>query len=151
MTLSGAGRMVRSILQAQKTSAKTMSHQFSMTEREPQDSRTDLDERLRRFRDKQDVAAGRAERPESRQGGLGFAMRIGTELVAALVIGVGFGLLLDNWLGTKPWFMLVFFLLGAAAGMFNVYRVVQNQGGAIGYKPAERRKTEDAKTDRNGE
>lgn len=78
-------------------------------------------------------------------------MRIGTELVAALVIGVGFGLLLDNWLGTKPWFMLVFFLLGAAAGMFNVYRVVQNQGGAIGYKPAERRASEDTKKDRNGE
>ena len=128
-----------------------MSHQFSMTEREPQDSRTDLDERLRRFRDEQDVAAGRAEKPGSRQGGLGFAMRIGTELVAALVIGVGFGLLLDNWLGTKPWFMLVFFLLGAAAGMFNVYRVVQNQGGAIGYKPSERGATEDTKTDRNGE
>ena len=128
-----------------------MSHQFSMTEREPQDSRTDLDERLRRFRDEQDVAAGRAEKPGSRQGGLGFAMRIGTELVAALVIGVGFGLLLDNWLDTKPWFMLVFFLLGAAAGMFNVYRVVQNQGGAIGYKPSERGSTEDTKTDRNGE
>ncbi|MGB0632329.1 MAG: AtpZ/AtpI family protein [Alphaproteobacteria bacterium] len=128
-----------------------MSHQFSMTERKPQDSRKDLDERLARFRSEQDVAAGRTDKPGSSQGGLGFAMRIGTELVAALVIGVGFGLLLDNWLNTKPWFMLVFFLLGAAAGMFNVYRVVQNQGGAIGYKPAERRSSEDTKTDRDGE
>ena len=128
-----------------------MSHQFSMTEREPQDSHSDLDERLRRFRNKQEVAAGRPEKPESRQGGLGFAMRIGTELVAALIIGVGFGLLLDNWLGTKPWFMLAFFLLGAAAGMLNVYRVVQNQGGAVGYKPAEKRASADAKTDRDGE
>ena len=84
-----------------------MSHHFSMTERRPQNSSTDLDERLRQFRDKQDVAAGRTEKLDSRQGGLGFAMRIGTELVAALVIGVGIGLLLDNWLGTKPWFMLV--------------------------------------------
>lgn len=128
-----------------------MSHQFSMTERGPKDSHTDLDERLRRFRSEQDVAAGRTEKPGSSQGGLGFAMRIGTELVAALVIGVGIGLLLDSWLGTKPWFMLVFFLFGAAAGMFNVYRVVGNQDGAIGYKPAGRRKSEDVKTDRDGE
>jgi ATP synthase protein I len=134
-----------------KSSAKIMSHQFSMTEREPRDSHKDLDERLRRFRSEQDVAAGRTENPKSSQGGLGFAMRIGTELVAALVIGVGFGLLLDSWLGTKPWFMLVFFMLGAAAGMFNVYRVVQNQGGAIGYKPADRRSSEDTKMDRDGE
>lgn len=63
-------------------------------------------------------------------------MRIGVEIVAALIVGVGFGLLLDSWLGTKPWFMLVFFVLGAAAGMFNVYRVVRDQGGAVGYRPA---------------
>tara|TARA_Y100001970_G_scaffold293977_1_gene445277 strand:- start:14665 stop:15051 length:387 start_codon:yes stop_codon:yes gene_type:complete len=128
-----------------------MSHQFSMTEREPKDTHTDLDERLRRFRDKQDVAAGRIDNPESRTGGIGFAMRIGTELVAALVIGVGVGLLLDGWLGTKPWFMLVFFVLGSAAGIFNVYRVVQNQGGAIGYRSGQRLTSEDANIDRDGE
>ena len=122
-----------------------------MTEREPQDTHADLDERLRRFRSEQDVAAGRAGKPGSQQGGIGFAIRIGTELVAALAIGVGFGLLLDNWMGTKPWLMLVFFFLGSAAGMFNVYRVVQNQGGAVGYRPAGRRVSEDAKSDRDGE
>ena len=122
-----------------------------MTERRPENSRTDLDERLRQFRDKQGVVAGRAEKVDSRKGGLGFAMRIGTELVAALVIGVGIGLLLDNWLGTKPWFMLVFFILGSTAGIFNVYRVVRNQDAAIGYKGPKRPASEDSERDGNGE
>ena len=122
-----------------------------MTERKPPKSRDDLDERLSQFRNKRDIANGRTRDEKSTNNGLGFAMRIGVELVAALVIGVGFGLFLDNWLETKPWFMLTFFLLGAAAGMFNVYRVVQNQGGAVGYRQAETPESEMSKTDRDGE
>ena len=33
------------------------------------------------------------------------------------------GFVLDRWLGTSPWLTLVFFMLGAAAGMRNVIRV----------------------------
>ena len=72
-------------------------------------------------------------------------------MVAALVIGVGFGLFLDSWLETKPWFMLTFFLLGAAAGLFNVYRVVRNQGGAVGYRQNDLPVSDMSKTDRDGE
>jgi len=122
-----------------------------MTERKPPKSRDDLDERLSQFRNERDIATGRTRNEKSTNNGLGFAMRIGVELVAALVIGVGFGLFLDNWLETKPWFMLTFFLLGAAAGMFNVYRVVRNQGGAVGYRQAETPESEMSKTDRDGE
>ena len=59
------------------------------------------------------------------------------ELVSALIVGVGIGLLLDYWLGTRPWFLLVFFLLGSAAGILNVFRVMKRMGGAVGYHPAE--------------
>ncbi len=62
--------------------------------------------------------------------GLGVGMRIATELVAALGVGVGIGLLLDRWLGTTPWLMLLFFILGAAAGFRNVVRVAQNYDAA---------------------
>lgn len=122
-----------------------------MTERKPPKSRDDLDERLSQFRDERDVATGRTRKSDSANNGLGFALRIGTELVAALVIGVGFGLLLDNWLETKPWFMLAGFLLGSAAGMFNVYRVVQNQGGAVGYRQQDKPGPDMSKTDLDGE
>jgi len=62
------------------------------------------------------------------QGGLpggswGIGFRAGVEVVSALVVGVGLGLALDWWLGTKPWLFLVFFLLGSAAGVMNVYRL----------------------------
>lgn len=78
-----------------------------------------------------------AEKPGSERGkGLSFAFRIGTELVAGIAVGVGIGWLLDRWLGTKPWLMIAFFVLGAAAGMMNVYRSVAGLGHQVGYKPA---------------
>jgi ATP synthase protein I len=45
--------------------------------------------------------------------------------VLALVLGFGGGLMLDNWLGSKPWFMFIGFFLGVAAGVLNVYRVMR--------------------------
>jgi len=60
-------------------------------------------------------------------------MRIGVELVATLIVGGGIGLFLDRWLGTAPWLMLVFFILGAAAGFINIYRVMTSQGQSVGY------------------
>ena len=60
--------------------------------------------------------------------GLGIAVRIGTELVAALAVGVGVGYALDLWLGTKPWLMVAFFFLGSATGVYNVYRVPASMG-----------------------
>ena len=65
---------------------------------------------------------------------MGTALRIGVDLVAAVGVGVGIGLLLDHWLETKPWFLIVFFLLGAAAGIVNVIRVASGYGLASGYK-----------------
>lgn len=122
-----------------------------MTERKPPKSRDNLDERLSQFRSERDVATGRNRNTDSTNNGLGFALRIGAELVAALVIGVGFGLVLDGWLETKPWFMLGGFLLGSAAGMFNVYRVVQHQGGAVGYRQQDKPEPDMSKTDLDGE
>jgi ATP synthase protein I len=67
-------------------------------------------------------------------GALGLAFRIGVELVAALIVGLGIGWLLDQWLGTRPWGMVLFFFLGAAAGILNVYRAVTGIGYAVGYR-----------------
>ncbi|HUO93723.1 MAG TPA: AtpZ/AtpI family protein [Rhizomicrobium sp.] len=53
---------------------------------------------------------------------LGIASRFATELVVAVAFGGGLGWALDRWLGTKPIFLLVLVLLGAAAGIRNVMR-----------------------------
>lgn len=125
---------------------------FIMTEREPPKPRDDLDKRLSKFRNERDVATGRnRHKTDSTNNGLGFAMRIGVEVVAAVIIGVAFGLFLDDSLGTKPWFMLLFFVLGSAAGMFNVYRVVRNQGGAVGYRQKNKPEPKMSETDLDGD
>ena len=95
-----------------------------MAEGKPPPSLKDLDERLRTAQAKSDRRSGRPSAETKAESGLGFGMRIATELVVALVVGVGVGILLDRWLDTKPWFLVVFFLLGAAAGMLNVFRAV---------------------------
>ena len=59
---------------------------------------------------------------EKRGSFMGSAFKLGTELVAAVVVGTIIGFILDTWFDTKPWLIIVFFFLGAAAGMLNVIR-----------------------------
>lgn len=65
---------------------------------------------------------------------MGSGLRVGVEIVAAVLVGVGSGLLIDKWLGTAPWGLLVMFFLGAGAGFMNVYRLATGEGYAVGYK-----------------
>ena len=60
---------------------------------------------------------------EKRGSFMGSAFKLGTELVAAVGVGTIIGFILDSWFGTKPWLIIIFFFLGAAAGMLNVVRV----------------------------
>ena len=60
-----------------------------------------------------------------KESGTGFAFKISTELIAALVVGVGIGLIVDNYLGIKPFGLIIFFILGAFAGFLNIYRVMR--------------------------
>jgi ATP synthase protein I len=53
---------------------------------------------------------------------MGSAFKLGTELVAAVAVGTIIGFILDTWFDTKPWLIIIFFFLGAAAGMLNVIR-----------------------------
>ena len=53
---------------------------------------------------------------------MGSAFKLGTELVAAVGVGTIIGFILDSWFGTKPWLIIIFFFLGAAGGMLNVFR-----------------------------
>ena len=53
---------------------------------------------------------------------LGKALKISTELVAAVVVGSTIGFLLDSWFGTKPLLIICFFIMGVAAGILNVFK-----------------------------
>lgn len=56
--------------------------------------------------------------------GHGRAVRLGSEFIAAILVGTGMGYLLDLWLGTGPWLMLGMLLVGFGAGVVNVTRSV---------------------------
>ena len=56
----------------------------------------------------------------------GEAFKMSTELVAAVVVGTIIGFILDNWFGTKPWLILIFFFVGVFAGISNVIRSAKN-------------------------
>ncbi len=93
--------------------------------------------RLRAARERRGLAPPSVPPGPSRVGGLptsalGLGMRVGIELVSALVLGVAIGWGLDHWLHTAPVFMALFVLLGGAAGVLNVWRLMGPRRGADG-------------------
>lgn len=87
----------------------------------------DLDAKLRRAR----RAGVPAEPAQGRGAALGLAFRLAVELVAGLAVGGAIGWFLDRWLGTLPLMLLVFFGLGAAAGILNVFRTAREMQSRV--------------------
>jgi len=81
-----------------------------------------LETQLDRKRDAAPVRERRFEESSSGPSALGRAFRMSTEFVAGVIAGGGLGWLFDRWLGTSPWGMIVFLMLGFAAGVYNVMR-----------------------------
>jgi len=71
----------------------------------------------------------------------GFArgFRLSSELVAGVLVGSGIGWLIDRWLGSVPWGMFVFALLGFTAGVLNVMRQAGVVSGGVPDSTIERR------------
>jgi len=57
---------------------------------------------------------------------IGTAFKLSTELVSAVVVGTIIGFIFDKTFGTKPWFILIFFLVGVIAGITNVIKSAKN-------------------------
>ena len=62
----------------------------------------------------------------SKTSNFGEAFKLSTELVAAVAVGTIIGFILDDWFGTKPWLILIFFFVGVVAGITNVIRSAKN-------------------------
>jgi ATP synthase protein I len=84
----------------------------------------------RRAADKRERAAAAASPPGGGIGGPGvtLGLQAGGEFVAAIILGGAIGWGLDWLLGSKPWLLIVFFLLGTVAGVQNVIRVTSPKG-----------------------
>ena len=107
--------------------------------KEPPDEEAALSARLQRLGDR---LADANRHPENDQGTRQAAdasayargFRMSTELVAGVIVGAGIGWLIDRWLGISPWGLIVFLLLGFAAGVLNVMRaagVVREQSDRL--------------------
>ena len=79
-----------------------------------------LGDRLGRERRREFSETDRAPGPDAAGFARGF--RLSTELVAGVLVGAGIGWALDRLIGTSPWGLIVFLLLGFAAGVLNVMR-----------------------------
>jgi ATP synthase protein I len=70
-------------------------------------------------------ASAQKTEPKSSPAGsaMSLGLRAGSEFVSAVIIGLGIGWVLDRALHTNPAFLIVFFLIGVAAGIWNVIRL----------------------------
>ena len=105
-----------------------------MSEGKPPDSLERLGERIDKARANRVRAQPVTGDRSALQQGIGSGFRIGIELVVAIGVATGLGWALDQWLGTRPWGMIVLFFLGVAAGMLNVYRAVTGITAPVGYR-----------------
>lgn len=86
----------------------------------------DFKARLEQARQRQEQTSWRrGELKLEQSGAAGKAWRLSVEMVSALAVCGGFGWLLDKWLDTKPWWMLVFLLIGGVVGIYNVIKVAK--------------------------
>jgi ATP synthase protein I len=86
-----------------------------------------FEKRLNEARARQGLDGAEGSRAGLPGGSYGVGFRAGVEVFSALLVGVVAGLLLDRWLGTKPWLFLLMFMMGSAAGVLNVFRLFKPQ------------------------
>lgn len=61
---------------------------------------------------------------EEKHHGHQWGLRVGTEIVASTMIGLGIGFFLDRWLDTRPLFLIIFAIFGLGAGFINLYQLM---------------------------
>ena len=105
-----------------------------------------LSERIAEFEDRH-LDHGRQRRANIPTGGMALAGRVTTELVAGVVVGTFIGWAMDKWFGTTPALMVVFFFIGSAAGMMNVWRALTGRGMAAGFIDEKSSKAKEVRAD----
>ncbi|MDJ0930299.1 AtpZ/AtpI family protein [Breoghania sp.] len=80
-----------------------------------------LDRSLSERSEREEAEKRRASRSDG-SSGYAQAMKLSSEFIAGIAVGAVMGWLFDQWLDTKPWGLIVFLLLGFAAGVLNVLR-----------------------------
>ncbi|KPH80439.1 hypothetical protein AE618_13440 [Bosea vaviloviae] len=56
-------------------------------------------------------------------GAMSSGFRAATDLAGGIIAGALIGVLADRWLGTSPFLLIIFLVIGAMAGLRSVYRL----------------------------
>jgi ATP synthase protein I len=83
---------------------------------------TSLEAQLKAARERSPSPESRSEAASQDRSGMATGMRLSAELLSGVLLGLGIGWGLDRWLGTGPWLLLVFLILGTTASILNVVR-----------------------------
>lgn len=99
---------------------------------------SDLKARIARAQGEKGVAGDEQFASASRDmSAMSRGLRLGSEFVAAVLVGAGMGFLLDQWLHTSPWLFLAMMMLGFVAGVLNVVRAAAQMNGAATQPPVD--------------
>ena len=82
-----------------------------------------LSDRLEKFKKKKDSDKENIEKKASIN--YSIAVNISIELITGIALGVFFGLVIDNYLQTKPLMLIIFFILGTLVGFYNMYKTLK--------------------------
>jgi ATP synthase protein I len=52
---------------------------------------------------------------------------IGLMLPSSIAVGLFMGYFLDRWLGTEPWLLLIFTVLGVVSGLLSLFRALRKE------------------------
>jgi ATP synthase protein I len=70
------------------------------------------------------ASGGPEDRGSDSKAGWGLAVKVSSEFIAGVAVGAILGYGFDRWFETSPWGLIVFLMLGFAAGVLNVLRAV---------------------------
>jgi ATP synthase protein I len=102
-----------------------------MSKHAQNDKLSEIDARLKHLKGDQSKRSGSVARAPS--SGYGMAFTLVADLVGGLFGGALVGWLVDRWAGSAPLGLITFFILGALAGMWNVYRTVRGLDMSLGF------------------
>ncbi|MEM8649287.1 MAG: AtpZ/AtpI family protein [Pseudomonadota bacterium] len=109
-------------------------------------------ERLGEKLDAMNKRLGRETKQQNLQGdaeagkpGLGKGMQMSSEFVAAILVGLAIGFGIDWLIGTKPWMMIIFLMLGFVAGVLNVLRSAGQMSGPYELKGSDKKGPDNTK------
>ena len=107
-----------------------------------------FDAEFARFRERRGRRATRSRRRRARSA-YGTGLQAGIEIFAGLLGGLALGYALDAWTGLRPLFMVLFLMLGGAAGLLNAYRELRRMDGTAGERRQDGRERDGKPGDRD--